>query len=898
MLLARMGDVPFDRPEISLILGMGRVLALTLRMLGILEEERELREQSDRHAADNARLLASLEERRLLHEQLAKLQGTMSHRTPLQEVLDAIVEGAGDLLCEPMVALRLVDANDTSQTITVAWRGFDDETIAPSRRAPVEQGIGGRAIVEARVIVRDEYEQEPHPMPAPIAQRIATAISVPVYEHGTVAGSLTVASGTHDRRFAEHEQELLQAYARQAGLALAAARTVDTMRHAFNDSLTGLANRALFLDRLEHALMRAQRAGRTVTVLYLDVDRFKLVNDSLGHVAGDALLVAVADRIKRAVRGAETVARLGGDEFAVLLEDAESEDDAVRVARRITEALRAPLVVADREVTASASIGIASGDGAAEDLVRNADVAMYRAKGSGKGRYQVFEPGMHADVLARLELEADIQRAIEREEFVVHYQPIIALADGRIVGVEALARWQHPDRGLVPPCDFIPVAEETGLIIPIGRLVLREACRQAALWQTEVTAPSTFAISVNLSGRQLAQPALIDEVRAAIADSRLAPGTLLLELTETVLMQDTDASIEQLRALKELDLRIAVDDFGTGYSSLRYLQRFPIDILKIAKPFVDGVAEASDEAILARAVSDLGRNLGLATIAEGIEHENQAAALRALGCKLGQGFLYSRPLPADQMTELLIAQFDTEQPLELGQRSLRPAVQDAGHPDGLGAREFSCRSSTKTHSSGGTPIFSAPSWKISGSGLCMPTSPEITTSSNSSSSSALVVGQPARPTSSRSARSDARALARASHRVEHRLVRSDAARTAARRGRRSRRRRSPAANFGANSSAVSSPFSSWRSSPRRLGVGAELLLDRVGRQPLALAERAERLEDVGRQHAAEVDEQPALAQDGAGIFVISCAASASCGTPTSKKLRGTGRRCCRATNAL
>jgi EAL domain-containing protein (putative c-di-GMP-specific phosphodiesterase class I) len=279
---------------------------------------------------------------------------------------------------------------------------------------------------------------------------------------------------------------------------------------------------------------------------------------------------------------------------------------------------------------------------------------MYRAKGSGQGRYEVFEPGMHADVVARLELEADIRRAVEREEFIVHYQPIVALDDGRILGVEALARWQHPERGLVSPADFIPVAEETGLIVALGNQILREACRQVALWQAELGDDAPLALSVNLSAGQLARPTLTAEVRSALADARLAGSRLLLELTETVIMQDTDATIAQLRALKELDVRIAVDDFGTGYSSLRYLQRFPIDILKIAKPFVDEVAEDSDGAIMARAVVDLGRNLGLATIAEGIEREEQAAALRKLDCRLGQGFLYSRPLPASAMTTLLL----------------------------------------------------------------------------------------------------------------------------------------------------------------------------------------------------------------------------------------------------
>ncbi|MEA2141987.1 MAG: hypothetical protein QOI64_417 [Solirubrobacteraceae bacterium] len=674
IVLARLGDVPFDRPEISLVRGMARVLALTLRMLHLLEDERGLREDSERQAADNARLLASLEERRALHAQIAKLQETMSHKTPLQEVLDAIVGGAGDLLGEDMVALRLVDANDAAQTITVAWRGLPDEAIAAGKRTPVAQGIGGRAIVEGRLVVAADYAAEEYPMPTPIAGQIRSAIAVPVHEHGTVAGSLTVASGDPARSFAGHECELLLAYARQASLALAAARTVDTMRHAFNDSLTGLANRALFLDRLEQALVRAQRARRSVTVLYLDVDRFKLVNDSLGHVAGDALLVAVADRIKRAVRGAETVARLGGDEFAVLLEDVDSEDAAVRVADRIGAALEAPLEAGEREVTVTASIGIASGDGSADELVRDADVAMYRAKAAGKGRYQVFEPSMHADAVARLELEADIQRAVARGEFVVHYQPIVALEDGRILGVEALARWEHPERGLVSPCAFIPVAEETGLIVPIGDMVLRAACRQTALWQAALGDSQPLAVSVNLAARQLARPALTDIVRTAMDDARLAPGTLLLELTETVLMQDTDATIAQLRSLKELDVRIAVDDFGTGYSSLRYLQRFPIDILKIAKPFVDGVADHGDEAIMARTIIDLSRNLGLATIAEGIEHEEQAAALRGLGCSLGQGYLYSRPLAADVLTSLLTGgAYDAPRLIN----EARPAIQQS-----------------------------------------------------------------------------------------------------------------------------------------------------------------------------------------------------------------------------
>ena len=654
IVLARLADDEFSREDVSLLRGMGRVLTLTLRVLRLLEDERALREETQRQADNNARLLASLEERRGLLEQLSKIQRSISHRTRLQDVLDAIAEGGAELLGTNVAALRLVDANDPSQTVTVSSRGVRPEALRLARRAPVGHGVGGRAIVEGRAVLVEDHSSAPDPMPDLVAEGVRTALAVPVHEHGTVVGSLTVGSSDPSPGFGESEQEVLVTYAEHASLALAAAKSVDTMRQAFNDSLTGLANRALFLDRLDHALSRAERDGSGVTVLFLDLDGFKLVNDSLGHAAGDALLVAGADRIRRVVRGGETAARLGGDEFAVLLEGTRSGAEAVHVAQRLREALKPPFTIADREVLVSASIGIASGGGSADELLRNADVAMYRAKRSGKGRYQVFEPGMHAEVVARLELEADIQRAVEREEFVVHYQPIVDLAERRIVAVEALVRWRHPERGLVAPGAFMGVAEETGLIVPIGAYVLREACRQVANWHAELPSQPPLKVSVNLSARQLAQPDIADEVRRALADSRLVPGSLILELTETVIMQDTEASIAQLRALKELGLQIAVDDFGTGYSSLRYLQRFPIDILKIAKPFVDGLTERSDEAVLARAIADLGRNLGMRTIGEGIEVEEQARRLSELGCPLGQGFLFGRPLPGDAMTVALM----------------------------------------------------------------------------------------------------------------------------------------------------------------------------------------------------------------------------------------------------
>jgi diguanylate cyclase (GGDEF)-like protein len=435
------------------------------------------------------------------------------------------------------------------------------------------------------------------------------------------------------------------------------AQREESQRRALTDSLTGLANRALLLDRLDHVLKQAQRRGGEATVLFVDLDRFKVVNDSLGHAAGDALLGAVAERLRTVVRAGETVARLGGDEFAVLLEgEGASTEHAVRVARRIGGALREPFVVADHELTISASIGIASGRDAAPDLLRDADVAMYRAKSSGKGRYRVFEPAMHADALARLEMDADLRHAIDRDELVVHYQPIVDLADGTPVAVEALVRWQHPERGVVSPGEFIPIAEETGLIVDIGTWVLREACRQVAAWQAEAKpGPAPLLVSVNVSGRQLADAGLADLVCRTVAESGLATGSLILELTETVLMQDIALSVAQLHALKDRRVQIAIDDFGTGYSSLQRLQSFPIDILKIAKPFVDELIAPPDGTSLARAIADLSRNLALDTIAEGIESPAQWQQLREDGCRLGQGFLFGRPLPAAELTPLLAA---------------------------------------------------------------------------------------------------------------------------------------------------------------------------------------------------------------------------------------------------
>lgn len=436
------------------------------------------------------------------------------------------------------------------------------------------------------------------------------------------------------------------------------------IHQAFHDPLTGLANRALFIDRVAHALTRCTRSGQTLAVLFLDLDNFKMVNDSLGHAAGDTLLIAAAVRLVACVRTSDTVARLGGDEFALLIEDATADMSATTAAERITTALREPFAIEGKEVFVSASVGIAvSGDepgkspadGTAADLLRNADMAMYTAKSRGKARYETFERRMHWEALDRLELEGDLRRAVEREELVLLYQPIVELRTGAIVGAEALLRWHHPRRGVLYPSQFVPIAEETGLIVPIGAWVLKQACQRALTWEEQARAGLFFTLTVNVSGHQLQHPELLTSVREALATSELSASALVLEITESALMHHTHTMLERLTALKAVGVRLAIDDFGVGYSSLSYLQRFPLDILKIAKPFVDDVGGDSvmgvvPQPALARAIIALSRTLGLQTIAEGVEVRGQVDALLALGCELGQGYYFAKPLTAEALS--------------------------------------------------------------------------------------------------------------------------------------------------------------------------------------------------------------------------------------------------------
>ncbi len=428
---------------------------------------------------------------------------------------------------------------------------------------------------------------------------------------------------------------------------------LELAHRALHDGLTGLPNRALFLDRLGQALRRSRRRDRVVAVVFLDLDRFKLVNDSLGHKAGDRLLVDVAMRLSSALRPSDTLARFGGDELTLLCEDIGDGEDARAIAQRLLETFAEPFIVQDGEAFLQASIGIAlSRDGfeTPEDLIRDADAAMYRAKARGQG-VELFDEAMRQDVRDRLALEAALRRGIGRGELRLHCQPLVSLADARIEGFEALVRWEHPERGLVPPGSFIPLAEETGLIVPIGAWVLSEACATLRRIIDE-TGMATLQVSVNVSPRQLQQPDFVAQVRAALDDNGLDPSCLVVEITESAIMEAGAAAI--LRALKDLGVRLAMDDFGTGYSSLAHLRRFPLDVIKVDRSFVAGLGDGQGSSI-AGAIVSLAHALGLRTVAEGIEDEEQRRAVMALGCDVGQGFHFARPMPVDDLTRLLAA---------------------------------------------------------------------------------------------------------------------------------------------------------------------------------------------------------------------------------------------------
>ena len=436
------------------------------------------------------------------------------------------------------------------------------------------------------------------------------------------------------------------------------------VHQAFHDALTGLPNRALFGNRLRHTLSQVQarmqrgRAQGCIAVLFIDLDNFKWINDSLGHEAGDHLLVEVGERLSGCLRGTDTASRFGGDEFTILIDHVENPRYAMGIAERIVKALGEPFELAGQTVYSSPSIGVAysqNGQETPDELVRNADTAMYDAKRRGKARISVFEPSLSAAARARLQLGNDLRHALARGEISLHYQPKVSLEDGALYGVEALCRWEHPTRGMVPPTEFIPLAEEIGMIIPIGRWVLREACHQARRWRELNPEAPPFRINVNLSAMQMCQHDFADEVAEILRDTEMDAELLTLEITESIVMNEVESKLSVLNDLKRLGVRLAIDDFGTGYSSLSYLQMFPLDFLKIDRQFVRESGQGGDNIVL-NSMIELAHALNLTVVAEGAETESEVGQLRALGCDLAQGYYFARPMPADETTQWMAEQ--------------------------------------------------------------------------------------------------------------------------------------------------------------------------------------------------------------------------------------------------
>ncbi len=544
--------------------------------------------------------------------------GTITYQSPAAETAWGFP--ATELLGEPILALTYPDDQPALRELWDQLRHASPEGADPAATRTTELRL------------RDGAGAWRH------AELIATSLLHDPAVQGIV---VTVRNTTERKAF---EQQLTQ--------------------QAFYDALTGLPNRVLFLDRLKQALVRAGRRKDAVGLLFLDIDNFKLINDSLGHHVGDQLLTEVAARLRSCVRAQDTVARLSGDEFVVVLELLAGADDAVPVAKAIAHQFSRPFTLDVRELVITASIGIAlsdAGQETADSLLRNADLAMYRAKSDGRARYVMFDPSMHTDTLARLELESDLRRALDQGELRVHYQPIVSMDTRKVSEVEALVRWQHPLRGLVSPLDFIPLAEETGLIIPLGQWVLEEACRQVAAWHEQFPSEPPLTLSVNLSPRQFQKPFLVADVSRALHEAGLPARCLKLEITEGVLMRDVEATIRTLWELKNLGLQIAIDDFGTGYSSLAYLKRLPLDVLKIDRSFVSGIGQGQEDTAIVRAIMALAKSLNLKVTGEGIETTEQAALLGDWGCDRGQGYLFSRPLDGQAASALLEAAANDKQ---------------------------------------------------------------------------------------------------------------------------------------------------------------------------------------------------------------------------------------------
>jgi diguanylate cyclase (GGDEF)-like protein/PAS domain S-box-containing protein len=583
------------------------------------------------------------------HEAVARLGHIALRDGDLKALMHEVIETVSSTLnVELCNVLELSgDADGLSRVAGVGWSSYG---LARSPSPLIGAGSHAQYTLTSKqpVLVNDFSTETRFSRSSLLTEQgVLSGLSVVIDGRDHPFGVLA-AHSTRAHAFTADDVNFVQAVANVISTAVERRRNEESSRHAaLHDALTGLPNRTLVLDRIESALRTKRSENSTVAVLMLDLDRFKIINDSLGHAQGDELLRLLAPRLREAVRAGDTVGRLGGDEFVVVCAPVEGAEAAVAVAERLAHALTRPVVLHSGEHIATASIGIAVAcceDATAESLLRDADAAMYRAKDAGRGRHELFDEPMREHALNRLRVETDLRRALDRDELRVHYQPIVDLQSGRPLSVEALVRWEHPERGLVPPGDFIPVAEETGLIADIGLWVLEHACAQVAEWQRGLGLP--LQLSVNVSGRQIARPDFPAQVGDIVQRSGLQQGTLGLEMTESVLIEEAESPLAVLAMLREHDLRLVLDDFGTGYSSLSYLKRFNLDAIKVDRSFVQGLGTDPDDSAIVEAIVKMAQTLGLDVVAEGVETEQQRQQLARLGCRQAQGYLFARPLPA------------------------------------------------------------------------------------------------------------------------------------------------------------------------------------------------------------------------------------------------------------
>jgi diguanylate cyclase (GGDEF)-like protein len=617
LVLGRVGD-NFNAGEKSLVRAMGRAMSLSIGVIHTLDAERERRE-----------LLA----------RLSRIQRSISHHAPLQDVLDAISEGASELLAEPIGGLALINPANPDELITRSAVGLDLSPPEDARGQRVGSGAAGRAIQEDAVVVIEDFQTAPGMFPYFVKAGVQAAIGAPVREAGKVAGALVVGSRTKGRRFTVAEREVLTAFADHASLALTDARLTDQVDRALHDQLTGLPNRSFLSEQLAERL----EAGLEPALISLDLDKFRTVNDRIGHRAGDRLLVELADRLRAAAGGDDLVARMEGDTFALVSTAAQAQASA----NSLLEAIAVPFEIDGRELRTGASIGVVHAGKDAEQMLRDADLAMYRAKSDGGSRIVTFEPGMHTELVKRLELQDDLARALEEDEIVAYFQPKVDLRSARVIGVEALVRWAHPERGLIPPGDFLPLAEAGGHMRTLTERVIDYSTRAAGDWWHSGLG---LQLSVNLAPSTFSEPEwrLDNFVAKALARTGLPGKALQFEVTEDALMADPEVAAEILTRLSDLGASISIDDFGTGHSSLGRLKSLPIDELKIDRSFIFDLTTDEDQTIV-RSTIHLAHQMGLQVVAEGVETEDAWRQLRSMGCERAQGFLVAKPLPAREV---------------------------------------------------------------------------------------------------------------------------------------------------------------------------------------------------------------------------------------------------------